>query len=201
MKKLIVYFLMFLMVLMFLMFLSGLKAQENKKDKYIPDYIKLQFAGNIGIVSACTGYNFFNKRLQTDLFYGFVPASEAYTNIHTIANKNTLMLYQHQITNNIIVKHSIGFSLNYSITKNTHLFNPKRYPENYYAPNAFHLAPLFSYNFFYINESFKIFKNINLYFEFSTLDNYLWYYMKTKAFNFGDIWNLAIGTTVLFNNK
>jgi len=171
-------------------------SQEKIIYKIQPDHMKIQFAGNIGVLSAGIGYSYCSDRMQSDLLYGFVPASIGGKDIHTIANKNTFKLFQKPITNNILFTHYIGFSLNYYVTDNTFLFLPKHYPEGYYATNAIRFAPLFSYNLICINENINLFNNVNIYFEISTLDNYLWYYIKTTAINFIEIWNLAIGTTI-----
>lgn len=175
---------------------SYVHAQEKFIHKIGPDNVKIQFAGNIGVLSTGIGYSLFSDKMQSCLLYGFVPESIGGQDIHTIASKNTFKLFEKSFTQCFSLTHSIGFSLNYSITKNTFIFLPKQYPDDYYAPNAIRFAPLFSFNFIYINKNITLFNNLNIYFEISTLDNYLWYYIKTRAFNFSDIWNLAIGSTI-----
>jgi len=128
--------------------------------------------------------------------YGFAPASIVGNDIHTISNKNTIRLFRQPLNSKVSLTFSTGFSLNYSITKNTFIFLPKYYPDKYYSTNAIRFAPFISSNFIYKNDKNIVFKNINTYFELSTLDNYLWYYVKTGAFNFTDIWNLAIGINI-----
>lgn len=46
---------------------------ENQKHWSVPDYVKTQFAGNIGLISVGAGYQLFNKVVYTELLYGFVP--------------------------------------------------------------------------------------------------------------------------------
>lgn len=191
-------FIAYIIFSIFIFSYSCVNAQEKFIHKIQPDHIKIQFAGNIGVFSTGIGYSFFSNKIQSDLLYGLVPASIGGEDIHTIANKNTFKIFQHSIVKNLSLIHSIGFSLNYSITNNTFLSLPEYYPDGYYAINAIRFAPLFSCNFIYINENFKLFNNINIYFEISTLDNYLWYYIKeTEAIGFSDIWNLAIGINYL----
>lgn len=97
----------------------SINAQSKIIDKIIPDHIKLQYAGNIGILSTGIGYSFFDNKIQSDLFYGYIPEFIGGANIHTISNKNTLRLIQFPFINNISIANSIGFSINYSSTNNT----------------------------------------------------------------------------------
>jgi len=44
--------------------------------------------------------------------------------------------------------------------------------------------------------------NDSFYFEAGSLDSYMWYYFKTRAFDFKDIWNLAAGIRIqVFREK
>ncbi len=70
---------------------------------------------------------------------------------------------------------------------------PGYYPDNYYNTNALHFAPFVSFNLNFNNENVNILKNKTIYFDIGTLDTYIWYYLKTKAMNFTEILNLAIG--------
>ena len=100
--------------------------QTNAQEKFLhaiqPNHAKIQFAGNIGVLSAGVGYNFFSGKMQSDLFYGFVPEAIGGVDIHTIAYKNNFKIFQYPIATKLSLTHSIGFSLNYYITNNTFLF-------------------------------------------------------------------------------
>jgi len=175
---------------------SYLNAQEKFIDKIRPDHVKVQFAGNIGLFSAGIGYSLWSGKTQTDMLYGYVPAFIGGNDVHTIANKNSFRLFHRPISKAWTYSNFIGFSLNYSITNDTYIFLPKQYPDGYYSANALHFAPFFSYNFVYANHDSRLFKKAHFYLELSTLDNYLWYCIKTNAIPFTEIWNLAIGTTI-----
>ena len=49
------------------LFFNNSYAQETisvkEKSWYVPDYVKTQFAGNIGLISVGAGYQLFNKVL------------------------------------------------------------------------------------------------------------------------------------------
>lgn len=42
-------------------------------NKLIPQYVKTQFAGSIGLVSVGTGWSYCKNRLETDILFGIVP--------------------------------------------------------------------------------------------------------------------------------
>jgi hypothetical protein len=41
-----------------------------------PWYLKVQYAGSIGFLSAGLGYGFFKNRISTEIIYGFVPETK-----------------------------------------------------------------------------------------------------------------------------
>ena len=43
-------------------------------DSLLPDYLKIQYAGNIGFISLGTGYSFFSDKINMDVFYGYNDA-------------------------------------------------------------------------------------------------------------------------------
>ncbi|MFD2513541.1 hypothetical protein ACFSRY_06665 [Pontibacter locisalis] len=51
---------------------------------YAPDGVTLQFAGNIGMFSAGPNYSFFNRKLDAELLYGFVPKLDAEEMLHLL---------------------------------------------------------------------------------------------------------------------
>lgn len=64
---------------------------------YMPEQLKLQFAGNIGLFSIGVGKIFMKNHLQTDLFYGHVPASIGGRDLNTIALKNSYTFHIHAL--------------------------------------------------------------------------------------------------------
>ncbi|MFQ3297768.1 MAG: hypothetical protein ACI921_001761, partial [Polaribacter sp.] len=97
-----------LLPLVALLFLSNTFAQDailiqdkaKEKAWYEPDYAKMQFAGNLGVLSVGVGYQLFNKVVYTELLYGYVPVSISKANeIHLISIKNTFPLYRKKIGN------------------------------------------------------------------------------------------------------
>lgn len=184
-------------------FLTNSFAQEVTltKDKpwYIPDYVKVQFAGNIGLVSVGAGYEFFKKKLYSELLYGYVPESVSKADkIHLITIKNTFPILKKEIGNDYTLSPIAGFTASLDIGTNSFTTLPNRYPSGYYLPNAVHFTLFTGVK---INKNFnnsKIFKSADIYFEVGTVESYLWYAITSKEVKINDVFSTALGVNFYF---
>ncbi|SDR86233.1 hypothetical protein SAMN05216503_1193 [Polaribacter sp. KT25b] len=186
-----------------LLFFNNSFAQEavsvKEKSWYVPDYVKAQFAGNIGLVSVGAGYQLFNRVLYTELLYGFVPkfASRA-DNIHLITIKNTFPIYRKEIGKNLTITPIAGFATTLDIGTNTFTTLPSKYPDGYYVPTAVHFT-LFGGAL--VHKDFKkpkLFKGVDFYLEFGTVETYLWYALTLKEVSVLDVFSADIGVNFYF---
>jgi hypothetical protein len=186
-----------------LLFFIKSYAQEPNlvKDKswYVPKYVKVQFAGNIGLVSVGAGYQLFNKVLYTELLYGFVPESVSKSDeIHLISIKNTFPIFRKEIGKNFTISPIAGFATTYEIGTNSFTTLPSIYPEGYYVPNAFHFT-LFGGAM--VHKDFKeskMIKGADFYFEVGTVETYLWFAITSKEVSASDILSTSIGVNFYF---
>jgi len=183
-------------------FFSNASAQDSisikKKPCYIPDYVKVQFAGNIGFFSIGFGYQFLNNHLYTELLYGYVPVSiSGAEKIHTITLKNTFPILNKDIKT-ITLSPIAGFTTSFETGNNSFLILPDKYPEGYYSTNAFHFTLFIGAKVHrnFINQ--KIMRGVDLYFELGTVDNYLWYAILSKEVKINKIISSAIGINLYF---
>lgn len=186
-----------------LLFVNNFYAQEvisvKEKSWYVPDYVKTQFAGNIGLVSVGAGYQLFNKKLYSELLYGFVPefASRA-DNIHLITIKNTFPIFRKEIGKNLTIAPIAGFTTTLDIGTNSFTTLPSKYPEGYYVPTAVH------FTFFagaLVHKDFKepkFFKGVDFYLEFGTVETYLWYVITSKEVSVFDVFSADVGVNFYF---
>jgi hypothetical protein len=63
-------------------------AGERGRPWYAPDHTKLQLAGNIGFLSPGLGYAW-GRRLEGDVFFGWVPEAIGGTDILSVTGKLT----------------------------------------------------------------------------------------------------------------
>ena len=129
------------LVLAFAFFLNQLQsiAQDNTpKDTsrcsmLIPDYIKLQYAGGIGFMSAGVGYTFFKERLDVTMFYGYVPKTFGITDLQSISLQLTVKLLKYKINDNIeILPLNFGWYAHHTFGSEFWVTLPDKYSKGYY---------------------------------------------------------------------
>lgn len=168
------------------------------KGWYIPDYAKVQFAGNIGLLSVGFGYQFINNRLYSEILYGYVPASISKAEkIHTITLKNTFPILKKEIKA-ITLSPITGFTASFETGNNSFLKLPDKYPKGYYSTNAFHFTLFIGAKIYKDIINPKIINGIDFYFEVGTVDTYLWYAILSKEVKINQILSSAIGINLYF---
>ena len=185
-----------------LFFFSNAIAQDSTlmSDKawYIPDYVKTQFAGNIGLFSIGFGYQFHNNRIHSELLYGYVPASISKAEkIHTITLKNTFSILNKEIKL-ITLSPITGFTASFETGNNSFLKLPDKYPKGYYSTNAFHFTFFIGAK---VHKNFinsKIIKGADLYYELGSVDTYIWYKILSSEVKINQIFSSAIGINLYF---
>lgn len=186
-----------------LLFFTKLYAQGPHlvKDKawYIPDYVKMQFAGNIGVVSVGAGYQLFDKVLYSELLYGYVPESVSKADkIHLITIKNTFPVFRKEIAKNLTITPIAGFTTTIDIGTTTFTTLPSKYPDDYYVPTAFHFT---LFGGVMIHKDFinsKMTNGVDFYVEMGTVETYLWYGITSKEVGLSDIFSTSIGINFYF---
>ena len=177
---------------------TSIKKKVKANAWYIPDYAKMQFAGNIGFFSVGVGYEIIHKAWYSELLYGFVPESVSEVEkIHLITIKNTFPLFTKEI-GNLTLSPIAGFTTSLETGNNSFLKLPDKYPEGYYITNAVHFTLFVGVSAHKNFVNSKSFKGIDLYFELGTVETYLWYVITSKEVQMKDIFSSAIGVNIYF---
>ena len=183
-----------IILLVFVKSFAQEKDSIQDKSWYTPDYVKMQFAGNIGFLSVGAGYQLFNDVLYTELLYGFVPKSISRSeNIHLITLKNTFPLYRKKIGKDLTLIPIAGIAVTYDVGSTTFTTLPDKFPEGYYFPTAFH-ATLYAGAM--VHQDFKnksIFKGADFYLEVGTIESYLWYAVVNESVTFKNVFSTSVG--------
>jgi len=173
-------------------------AQHQKERKcFLPDYTKIQFAGNIGFLSIGIGYQLFNDGFNTELIYGYVPKAYAHTQIHTITTKNIVPLWRIHSPNFIFTPY-LGMTLSFETGNSTFVKLPSQYPSGYYSTNAFHFCVLGGISAYYSFETTKAIKGFAFYVETVAVDSFLWYELSSDQVRMSQILSLALGINFYF---
>jgi len=170
-------------------------SQKEKKTFIIPDYIKVQFAGNIGFLSTGVGYVLFDGLLYSDFIYGYVPKFTGNNEIHLLTKKNSFFVYTKKIKK-IKISSILGFALTYETGKNSFVFLDDKYPKDYYKSNAFHFLFFGGISVHKrITGKSKI-TGFDFIAELGTVDVYLWYKVQSREIKLYDIFSLALGINI-----
>lgn len=104
-------------------------------ESLIPTHTKIQFAGNMGLLSVGTGWDY-GKRNQweTDLFLGFLPKYDSKRNKITMTLKQSYMPWNLELGKGFSAEPlSCGLYLNTVFGDEFWVNEPERYPEGYYG--------------------------------------------------------------------
>ena len=187
-----------LTILIFPKMLFANPTEKGIKSWYIPEYSKVQFAGNIGFMSVGLGYEWWNKKAQTDVMYGYVSENKGNASIHTFTLKNSFRLYHFNIIDRYNLSPIMGFSLSFEPGQNGYMRVPDRYPDGYYSPNSFYAClNLGMKSKFKFNEK-SHFSALELYTEINSLANYIYYNIAAKEDKSLNVLSMAIGINVFF---
>lgn len=150
---------------------------QKEKKWYIPSYLNMQYAGNMGFLSTCAGYYIYKDKLYLDIGYGYTSSSKAGRDIHNIILRTgykPFNVYFQIGRKDFVFK---PFFANITFTKQiksdyTWSELPNYYPQNYYHQNAvrIHLDLGLS-----VQHRFKKFK-LEMYYLVTTNDVYITYF-------------------------
>ena len=157
-----------------------------------PHSLYLQYAGNTGLISFAAGRYIPDKRLNSHLVYGYLPASVNGVTVHTLALKVSCRIADTRVAPDLFLQYYIGLTTLYGVTRNTYLNYPDYFPDKYYASNAFHVSP---YLGFHINALRKNSHQDKVFFftELGAIDYKLWSAITTKYVGLSDILNISFG--------
>jgi len=167
-------------------------------DSLIPDYLKIQYAGNIGFISLGTGYSFFKDRINMDVFYGYVPSRIGGKDIHMITQKNTLSPIKLKLGETYtLFPLTAGFLVNFALGDNYVLKWPSHYPRGYYKPTACYTGEFLGMRL-KKKESYGPIEEWEVYIEVGTITPYLQACIDNDYIKVKDIISLAVGSSFHF---
>jgi hypothetical protein len=184
--------------------LHNAQAQEHNTflQTIAPHHIQLQYAGNIGMVSAGVGYNVAGDKVHITLMDGFTPASVAGSNINVVALKGSYDIILIPLLRTKELIPYAGLAATFETSGNgVYKKLPDRYSDRkYYKMSAFH-ANVFAGAKLRMPVGTRQRQRLELYAETGTVDSYLYYYLKNSSMNFTDMFSMALGMSYHFGNK
>jgi hypothetical protein len=103
---------------------------------WLPDHVKGQTAGNLGVVAGGVGYAWHGRRLEADLLVGWVPESVAGRHLVPVSAKVTWQPLRWE-REGWLLRPLAGAQLTYTPGDEFFVLLPERYPDDYYqVPTA-----------------------------------------------------------------
>jgi hypothetical protein len=123
----------------------ALPARAGELPWYVPDRAKVQFAGNIGFLSPGVGWAWDRPRLETDLFFGWVPEAVGGKEIVSLTGKLTWLPWEVSLDRRWVVRPlTLGLQLTYTFGDAYFVEDPAFYGPDYYDfPTALHAGLAF----------------------------------------------------------
>lgn len=170
------------------------KAVASRRIPF-PQFVPIQFAGNIGFLSTGLGYESRRQNFQIALVYGYVPSSVAGVDAHLISAKNTLHVLPFRLKERWIIPYS-SLTASVEVGGRSFLTLPDNMPASYYDwPKSLHF--LLSAG---VKTQFEIpnrtFSSIEVFAELNTVDVYLWYKLISKHVELTDVVSVALGVNI-----
>lgn len=181
---------------------AKLKAPSRSKWRnFIPAFAKLQFAGNMGLISAGIGWSYgTNKQWETDLLLGYLPQYDSKTAKATLTIRENFIPWKKKMWRNFDIEPlATGIYINSVLHGDFWVSQPDRYPKGYYwfatkMRINIYVGQRFVYNFRPRKRGMP--KSISFYYEFSTCDFYLIQKIKNSSLGFSDYVSLSFGLKV-----
>ncbi|MDD3132262.1 MAG: hypothetical protein RBR47_04110 [Bacteroidales bacterium] len=126
-------YLMFLAFVLAMFTTSRSQTLSPKADLLLPDYVKLQYAGGIGFMSAGVGYTFIKDRLDVTFFYGYIPAQLHTKTLHSVSLQFTAKLIKIPLSDKYqLLPFNFGWFIHHTMGNEYWIKLPAHYPSQYY---------------------------------------------------------------------
>jgi hypothetical protein len=112
---------------------TTININHDSFEKYLPETIKLQFAGGLGFLSAGMGYSVLNEKLDISVFYGYVPKCFSVKDLHSLNFQITAKLFRVKLSKDIeLMPLNIGGYFQHTFGNEYWVKLPDEYPRGYY---------------------------------------------------------------------
>jgi hypothetical protein len=173
-------------------------AVRQKRPWYTPHYLPVQYAGNIGFLSAGIGYGARKDNYQLSLVYGYASPSVAGVHIHTVTAKNIFHIYRFYLSEKRTLLPYAALGVSMELGGRSFFRQPSIMPDGYYdAPKSIHFIGSAGLKLRYMTTHFKPFRGFEFFAEASTIDAYVWYKFISDEVKMSQILSLSVGVHLL----
>jgi len=175
-----------------------LERYNKMWNKLIPKGTKLQFCGNMGLVSVGPTWIYGQKRhWETSLLVGFIEKHNAHHAEVTMTLKQDYIPWRVGLGKNVTLEPlTVGLYVNTVLSGKFWTHQPGRYPSGYYEFSTRLRSNLCVGQRlrFHIPEHHRVFDNsISLFYEISVCDYYIYHKIHNRSLSLFDITALSLG--------
>lgn len=171
---------------------AGRAATLGGSSPWAPDFVRLQYAGQAGLVSVASGYSWWHRRVEMSAGYGYVPLMVADRRVHILSERNAFSLGSLRLRESWALEPVVaGAAANVSLGNRYQLFLPKA-QRDYYWPDALYFWFFAGTRVDYLPPRPKVFRGIGAQVEVGTINQYLKSYRENRAVDPEDILSLAL---------
>lgn len=170
---------------------------QTTLNKLIPQYIKVQFAGSIGVVSVGSGWIYGQDRWESDIILGVVPKTKYNSTMPVLTLKQSYIPWHLPIKSSSFEVSPLvcGMFINSIMNDSFWIAEPSRYGEGYYNFSTqirfnIHIGQRITYHI--KREKYRL-KSYSFFYELSTCDMYLISAITNSYLKPKDYLSLALG--------
>jgi hypothetical protein len=176
----------------------ALRKKARFRRAIAPEYIPIQFAGNIGWLSSGVGFRNRNDNYQLSVVYGFVPASQSVVRSHLITAKNIFHLFHFPVRDRVTLLPYASIGISWEVGGRSFFWQPENMPPGYYDfPKSVHAIPALGLKYRRDGSKLKPFKGLEVFLEVTSVDAYIWYKFMSDEIEMHQILTLACGIHLL----
>lgn len=175
-------------------------TSTSRTRRFAPHFVPMQFAGNIGFLSAGIGYENRRQNYQLSIVYGYVPASMGGVRVHSLTAKNTFPIYRFHIDKNRLLAPYAAIGLNVEVGGRSFLRLPDNMPAGYYDfPKSTHLVGSLGLKYKHAMGGNSV-DAVEFFAEATTIDAYIWYKTMSDEVKWRQIVSAAFGVNIFLRH-
>lgn len=172
------------------------KAGEGWISDFIPDFARLQYAGQSGLFAFGIGYSWWGRKFEASVHYGYAPQMVAEQPIHTLSERNAISLPAIHLPQGFnVIPFMTGITANISLGDRFQLYLPKS-DDAYYWPDALYFWLFTGVKIDQLLGGRFFLKQISYQLEIGTINQYLQIYLGNRSIGLRDILSLSLSTQI-----
>lgn len=171
---------------------------QERWQRLIPSYAKVQYAGNMGLISIGSGWSYGrNRQWETDLLLGFLPKYDSDAAKATLTLKQNFMPWKWHLNESFHIEPlACGLYINTVLHNDFWVRQPDRYPKGYYwfstrIRTNIYIGQRITFK---IPQHKRLFaKSVTAFYEISTCDYYILSHVGNSGYPLHELISLSFG--------